>query len=79
MNPSDASFALPGMAVHHELSHSQNAVAWNHSVMPMYLMVAPITMSDVERMPVKRTPILSRMIPARMRNPNTLSMYSDAA
>ena len=79
MKPREAIFALPGRAVHHEPSQLQNSVAWNQSVMPMYLIPAPITMSEVERIPVKRTPILSRMIPARMRNPQTLRMYSEAA
>ena len=45
----------------------------------MYLMAAPATIREVDRIPVKRTPILSRMIPARIRKPNTLSMYSEAA
>ena len=79
MKPRHASFALPGRATHHEPSHSQKAVVWNQSVMPMYLIAAPTTMRDVERIPVKRTPILSRMMPARIRKPQTLRMYSDAA
>ena len=79
MKPSEAIFALPGRATHHESSHPQNAVAWNHSVIPTYLIAAPATIREVERIPVKRTPILSRMIPARMRNPQTLRIYSDAA
>ena len=79
MKPREAIFALPGRATHQELSHSQKAVAWNHSVIPTYLIEAPTTIRAVERIPVKRTPILSRMIPARIRNPHTLRMYSDAA
>ena len=49
------------------------------SLTAMYFIVAPMTMSDAESVPVKRTPILSSMMPASMRKPQTLSMYSDAA
>ena len=40
-------------------------------------MQAPINIRDAESIPVKRTPILSRMIPARIRNPKTLKMNSE--
>ena len=79
MKPRQASFALPGIETHHELSHSFMAEAWNQSLMATYLMAAPITMSDAERVPVKRMPILSRMIPATIRKPQTFRMYSEAA
>ena len=36
-------------------------------------------MREAERMPVNLIPVLSRMIPAMMRKPHTLRMYSDAA
>ena len=79
MKPRDAILALPGRATHQLSSQPQKAVVWNQSEMPMYLMIAPPTMRDADRVPVKRTPILSRMMPAMMRNPQTLRMYSDAA
>ncbi len=79
MNPKAASLALPGIDVHHELSHSSSAVPWNRLLIAYSFMHAPATISDAERVPVKRTPILSRMIPARIRNPNTLSIYSAPA
>ncbi len=79
MKPRHAIFALPGRAVHHEPSHALNSVAWNHSVIPMNFMDAPSTMSDAESIPVKRVPILSRMMPAIMRKPNTFRIYSEAA
>ena len=43
-------------------------------------MAAPPTIRDAERSPVNLTPILSRMMPAKMRKKqNTLRKYSDAA
>jgi hypothetical protein len=47
--------------------------------MPMNLMSAPMNIIEAESTPVKRTPILSRITPAMMRKPRTLTMYSDAA
>ena len=79
MNPSDAILALAGMLTHHVLSHSAKAVAWNQSVMPIYFITAPANIMLAESSPVKRTPILSRITPAMMRNPHTLRIYSDAA
>ena len=80
MNPSDAIFALPGNATHQLSSHVQNAVVWNQSEMPTNLIEAPMTMSDAERRPVNRIPILSRMIPAKIRKKTkTLRKYSEAA
>ena len=79
MKPRQASLALPGIETHHEPSHSFSAVAWNQSLMARYLTAAPITMSDAERVPVKRTPILSRMMPAMIRKPQTFRINSEAA
>ena len=79
MKPSDAILALPGRAVHQELSQAQNAVSWNHAEIPMYLITAPATIRDAESTPVNLTPILSSMIPAMIRKPQTLKIYSDAA
>ena len=43
-------------------------------------MAAPSTITEPERMAVKRTPILSRMMPAKMRkNTNTLRKGSEPA
>ena len=77
MKPNMASLALPGIAGHQALSHS--TVLASAQEIPQYLMKAPITIRLAESRPVKRTPILSRMIPAMMRKPNTLSRYSPAA
>ena len=79
MKPNMASLAEAGMVTHQEPSHAAKSVVWNQSEMPTYLMAAPITMRLAESVPVKRTPILSRIIPAMMRNPNTLSRNSPAA
>ena len=79
MNPSEAIFALAGISTHQLPSHCANAVAWNHSLIPMNLMAAPATMSPAERIPEKRTPSLSRMTPAISRKPHTLRIYSEAA
>ena len=80
INPRQASFALPGRATHQLSSQAQKAVPWNQSEMPMNLMIAPPTIRPAERSPVNLTPILSRMIPAKMRKrQNTLRKYSDAA
>ena len=80
MKPRLAILALPGNATHQLFSHAQNSVAWNQSLIPIYLMNAPITINDAERRPVKRTPILSRMIPAKIRKKqNTFRKYSEAA
>jgi len=40
-------------------------------------MLAPMNIRDAESTPVKRMPILSRMMPARIRNPKTLKMNSE--
>ena len=80
MNPRQAIFALPGRATHQLSSQPQRAEVWNASLMPIYFMAAPPTISDAERRPVNLTPILSRMMPAKMRKKqNTLRKYSDAA
>ncbi len=79
MKPKAASLALPGMAVHHDDSHWSKAVPANQSLMAYSLMQAPTNITDADSTPVKRTPILSRMIPAMMRKPNTLSIYSAPA
>ncbi len=36
-----------------------------------------MNISEADSWPVNRTPILSRMMPARIRNPKTLSMNSE--
>ena len=77
MNPNDAILALPGMDVHHVLSHAQKSVVWNHSEMPTNFIRAPMTMSEPERRPVNLIPVLSRMKPARIRNPQMLRKYSE--
>ena len=80
MKPSDAILALPGKATHQLLSQPQKAVVWNHSEMPTSLIEAPSTMSEAESSPVKRMPILSRMMPAKIRKKTkTLRKYSDEA
>ena len=80
MKPRHAIFALPGRATHQLSSQPQSAVAWNQSLIPIYLMTAPPTIRDAERSPVKRTPILSRMIPAKIRKKqNTFRKNSEAA
>ena len=79
MNPSEAILALPGNSTHQLSSHPQKAVLWNQSLTAMNFIPAPKTISPAERIPENRTPSLSRMIPARIRNPQTLRMYSDAA
>ena len=80
MKPSEAIFALPGKDTHQLSSHPHIAVAWNHSLMPTSFIAAPITISDADSRPVKRIPVLSRMIPAKIRKKkNTLRKYSDAA
>ncbi len=43
------------------------------------MIAAPTNISEADSVPVKRTPILSRMMPATIRKPNTLRMYSEAA
>ena len=77
MNPNIANLAEPGIAGHHALSHD-TVLASAHDI-PQNLIAAPITISEADNRPVKRTPILSRMIPAKIRNPNTFSRYSPAA
>ena len=77
MKPNIASLAEPGIAGHQALSHS--TVLASAQDIPKYLIAAPITMSEAESRPVKRTPILSRIIPAIIRKPNTLRRYSPAA
>ena len=42
-------------------------------------MHAPMNIIEADNSPVKRMPHLSRMMPATMRKPNTLTMYSLAA
>ena len=79
MNPRAAIFALPGIAGHQLPSQPHISVLWNQSLIPTYFMPAPSTIREADRMPVNRIPILSRMIPAIMRNPHTFSIYSDAA
>ena len=77
MNPNIASLALPGIEGHQALSHS--TVLASAQEIPQYLIAAPITMRLALSKPVKRTPILSRMIPAIIRKPKTFSKYSPAA
>ena len=79
MKPREAILALPGMAVHQLSSQALKPVPWNHSLTPTNLIAAPSTIREAERVPVKRIPILSRMIPARIRKPHTFRIYSDAA
>ena len=80
MKPRVAILALPGNDTHQLLSQPQNAVSWNQVLTPTYLIAAPMTMSEADRMPVNRTPILSRMIPANIRKKqNTLRKYSPPA
>ena len=80
MKPSEAILALPGKETHQLSSQAQSPVPWNHSEMPTNLIEAPMTMSDAESRPVNRMPILSRMMPAKMRKKtNTLRKYSEAA
>ena len=78
IKPNIAIFAEPGIEVHHELSHAIS-LAPNHSEIPTYLIAAPSTISEAESSPVNRTPILSKMIPAKIKKPKTLSRYSPAA
>ena len=78
IKPNIAIFAEPGIEVHHELSHTIS-LAPNHSEIPTYLIAAPSTISEAESSPVNRTPILSKMIPAKIKKPKTLSRYSPAA
>ena len=55
-------------------------LASKESVTAYQLMAAPSTITEPERMAVKRTPILSRMMPAKMRkNTNTLRKGSEPA
>ena len=75
IKPKAAILAEPGIAVHQELSQTI-LLASNQSEIPTYLIEAPKTIKPAESSPVKRTPILSRIIPAKMRKPNTQSMYS---
>ena len=80
MKPKEAILALPGNADHQLSSQPQNAVVWNQSVMPANLIEAPSTINPADSSPVKRMPILSRMMPAKMRKKTkTLRKYSDAA
>ena len=80
MKPSVAIFALAGKDVHQLPSQLQNSVAWNQSLTPMYLMKAPPTIRLADRIPVNLTPILSRMIPAKIRKKQkTLRKYSPPA
>ena len=80
MKPSDAILALPGNDVHHESSQRQSSVEANQSLTPTSFIDAPTTISDADRIPVKRMPILSRMMPAKIRKKKkTLRKYSDAA
>ena len=80
MKPRQAIFALPGRATHQLSSQPQKAVAWNQSLIPIYFMTAPPTIREAESSPVKRTPILSRMIPAKIRKKqNTFRKNSEAA
>ena len=79
MKPSDAILALAGISTHQLPSHWAKPVVWNQSLIPTNLMAAPATIRPADSMPEKRTPSLSSITPARMRKPQTLSMYSDAA
>ena len=80
MKPSEAILALPGNATHQLLSQAQNSVVWNQSEIPTNLIVAPMTISEAESRPVKRIPILSRMMPAKIRKKKkTLRKYSEEA
>ena len=71
--------ALAGISTHQLPSHWAKPVPWNHSLIPTNLMAAPATIRLADSTPEKRTPSLSRITPAIIRNPHTLSMYSDAA
>ena len=79
INPREAIFALAGISTHQLPSHWAKAVAWNHSLIPMNLIAAPITIKPAERIPEKRTPSLSSITPAISRKPQTFRMYSEAA
>ena len=58
----------------------QKLVAANQSEIAMNLMAAPITINDPDKIPVKRIPILSKMIPAKIKKKqNTFKKYSEAA
>ena len=79
IKPKAAIFALPGIAIHQEFSHSFIPVVWNQSLMPMNLITAPMNIREADKVPVKRIPHLSSIIPAIIRNPHTLRIYSPAA
>lgn len=79
VKPRAASLALPGISTHHDDSHCSKGVPSNHELMAYSLIHAPANISEAESVPVKRTPILSSMMPAKMRKPNTLSIYSAPA
>ena len=79
MKPSEAILALAGISTHQEPSHWAKPVVWNQSLTPTNLIAAPKTIRPADRMPEKRTPSLSRRMPARIRKPQTLRMYSEAA
>ena len=80
MKPNVAILALPGKPVHQLSSQAHISVAWNQSLTPIYLMKAPATIRPALSRPVNRTPILSRMMPAKMRKKqNTLRKYSPPA
>ena len=80
MKPNEAILALPGNDTHQLSSHSHKAVLSNHSLTPTSLMDAPITIMDADSSPVKRMPILSRIMPANIRKKkNTFRKYSEAA
>ncbi len=79
IKPRAAILALAGIAVHQEPIQAHRPVVWNQSEIPTNLMQAPKSISEAESTPVRRTPILSRIIPAKIRKPHTLRMYSLAA
>ena len=79
MKPKAAILALPGISTHQLSSHAQIEESWNQSLMATYLIAAPTNIIDADKVPVKRIPILSRMIPARIRKPQTFSRYSALA
>ena len=60
------------------MNHNSKLLPMNDSVTAYQLIVAPISITIPESTAVKRTPILSRMIPAKIRkNTNTFKNVSE--
>ncbi len=60
------------------MNHASRPLPMKASLTAYHLMMAPTSMTAVESTMVKRTPILSRMMPAKMRkNANTLRNTSE--